>query len=99
MVVADLYRRARRRADSSIESKAYAAARHLLEPVSHLTRRDAGVDLGKNSMMLSLLAALGALVASSAYAGVNTVPEPGTFELLALAGVLAAVIAIRKRRK
>jgi hypothetical protein len=30
---------------------------------------------------------------------VGTAPEPGTFELFALAGVVAAVIAIRNRRK
>ena len=41
-----------------------------------------------------------ALFASTAHAGVpNPVPEPGVLELLALGGVLAAVIAFRNRRK
>ena len=42
-----------------------------------------------------------ALVGSTAYAGVDVipVPEPGVLELLAIGGVLAAVIALRNRRK
>jgi uncharacterized membrane protein YccC len=38
-----------------------------------------------------------ALAAFPAFAG-TPVPEPGVLELLAIGGVLAAVIAIRKRR-
>lgn len=30
---------------------------------------------------------------------INAAPEPGTFELLALGGVMAVVIAVRNRRK
>ena len=37
--------------------------------------------------------------ASSAYAGTIHLPEPGTFELLALGGVLAVVVAIRNSKK
>ena len=41
-----------------------------------------------------------ALFASTADAGVTIpVPEPGVLELLAMGGVLAAVIALRNRRK
>lgn len=42
-----------------------------------------------------------ALGASNALAGAPPAPlsEPGTFELLALGGVVAAVIAIRNRRR
>jgi hypothetical protein len=47
-----------------------------------------------------ILAVSAALTAAVAYAGLpTTVPEPGTFELLALGGVIAVVIAIRRRRK
>ena len=46
-----------------------------------------------------LLAACAALIATPALAGILTVPEPGTFELLALGGVAAAVVAIRNARK
>ena len=46
-----------------------------------------------------LLAACAALMATPVLAGVSAVPEPGTFELPALGGVLAAVVAIRNRRK
>jgi PEP-CTERM motif-containing protein len=38
-----------------------------------------------------------ALSAAPAWAGPNVVPEPGTFELLALGGVVGLVIAIRNR--
>jgi PEP-CTERM motif-containing protein len=48
----------------------------------------------------NLLSALFLALASPAvYAGVGRVPEPGTFELLALGGVVALVIGIRNRRK
>jgi PEP-CTERM motif-containing protein len=41
-----------------------------------------------------------ALIPSLAAAGaVGRAPEPGTFELLALGGVVALVIGIRNRRK
>jgi len=40
-----------------------------------------------------------ALASTSAYAGIIAVPEPGVFELLAIGGVAAVVIAIRNRRK
>lgn len=41
------------------------------------------------------------LVSGAAFAGVspNPVPEPGVLELLALGGVVAAVVGIRNRRK
>jgi hypothetical protein len=40
------------------------------------------------------------LGSSSAWAGPTaTLPEPGTFELLALGGVIVAAIAIRNRRR
>jgi hypothetical protein len=47
------------------------------------------------------LALCAALLATPVFAGVPTtpLPEPGTFELLALGGVVAAVVAIRNRRK
>lgn len=45
------------------------------------------------------LAICATLLATSALAGVAQLPEPGTFELLALGGVVAAVVAIRNRRK
>jgi hypothetical protein len=44
-------------------------------------------------------AIVSALAASPAFAGTVPVPEPGVLELLAIGGVLAAVIAIRNRRK
>ena len=49
-------------------------------------------------IVVALIAALSAL---SAFAGEPpaAVPEPGTFELLALGGVVAAIVAIRNRRK
>ncbi|HSQ81166.1 MAG TPA: PEP-CTERM sorting domain-containing protein [Casimicrobiaceae bacterium] len=31
--------------------------------------------------------------------GISTIPEPGTLELLSLGGIVAAVIAVRNRRK
>jgi PEP-CTERM motif-containing protein len=41
-----------------------------------------------------------ALIPGLAAAGsISRVPEPGTFELLALGGVVALVIGIRNRRK
>jgi len=44
-----------------------------------------------------------AVASAFAFAGtpgdISSVPEPGTFELLALGGVVAAVIAIRKWRR
>jgi hypothetical protein len=46
-----------------------------------------------------LLGVGAALIATPVLAGILTVPEPGTFELLALGGVVAAVVAIRNRRK
>jgi hypothetical protein len=47
-----------------------------------------------------IIVALGGLLAATgAFAGTSTVPEPGTFELLALGGVVAVVVAIRNRRK
>jgi len=51
--------------------------------------------------MKHFVVAVAALVASSiAYAGEPvTVPEPGILELLAMAGVVGAIVAIRKRRK
>ena len=50
---------------------------------------------------LSLAAAAWLALAAPAYAGslVGRIPEPGTFELLALGGVVALVIGIRNRRK
>ena len=40
------------------------------------------------------------LVSGAAFAGVSQrVPEPGVLELLALGGVVAAVVGIRNRRK
>jgi hypothetical protein len=39
------------------------------------------------------------LVTTAAHAGTPTVPEPGTFELLALGGVLAVVFALRRGRR
>jgi hypothetical protein len=50
-------------------------------------------------MIRSILAVAAFLASAAAQAGVNAVPEPGTFELLALGGVIAVVLAIRKRRK
>ena len=54
----------------------------------------------KKSLLFSNMALL-ALVPAFAWAGTPPapVPEPGTFELLALAGVVALVIAVRNRRK
>lgn len=47
-----------------------------------------------------IVAVTGALLASTAYAGqVVPIPEPGVLELLALGAAVAAVIAIRSRRK
>jgi hypothetical protein len=45
-------------------------------------------------LSLSLL-----VIAPAAYAAASALPEPGTFELLALGGVVALVIGIRNRRK
>jgi len=53
---------------------------------------------GRVSMKTSLLSVCLAF-ASSAYAGTIHLPEPGTFELLALGGVLAVVVAIRNSKK
>ena len=39
------------------------------------------------------------VVAPAALAGAIPVPEPGTLELLGLGGVMAVVIALRRRRK
>jgi hypothetical protein len=41
------------------------------------------------------------LVSGAAFAGtpIQTVPEPGVLELLALGGVVAAVVGIRKRNR
>jgi hypothetical protein len=42
------------------------------------------------------------LVSGAAFAGINpiqTVPEPGVLELLALGGVVAAVVGIRNRNR
>ena len=39
------------------------------------------------------------LTSPATYAGATAVPEPGTFELLALGGVIALVLAVRNRRK
>lgn len=51
-------------------------------------------------MMKWILGAAFTLTAGAASAGVPTaVPEPGVLELLALGGVIAAVVAIRNRRK
>ena len=51
-----------------------------------------------NSFRLSGLGLL--IVAGLAWAGPTaTAPEPGTFELLALGGVVALVIGIRNRRR
>lgn len=47
-----------------------------------------------------LIIALGlACTAGSAMASFTVVPEPSTLSLLGMAGVVVAVIAIRKRRK
>ena len=41
-----------------------------------------------------------ALVSGPLWAGIpSPAPEPGTFELIALGGIVAAVIALRNRRK
>ena len=43
---------------------------------------------------------LGLVASTLAWAGPGvTVPEPGTFELLALGGLVALVIGIRNRRR
>jgi membrane associated rhomboid family serine protease len=50
-------------------------------------------------MKLWIASAIYAL-ASAAYAAASIpVSEPGTFELLALGGVVAGVVALRRRRK
>jgi hypothetical protein len=51
--------------------------------------------------MLRLCTAVLALVSSTVWAWSVPIqaPEPGTFELLALGGVVAVIVAIRKRRK
>jgi hypothetical protein len=48
--------------------------------------------------MSKFAAVLLALAAPAAWAAVNAVPEPGTFELLGLSGIVALVIGIRNRR-
>ncbi|MGE5105558.1 MAG: PEP-CTERM sorting domain-containing protein [Betaproteobacteria bacterium] len=52
-------------------------------------------------MLRIIVALVTAVSACSAFAGAPpaAVPEPGTFELLALGGVVAAIVAIRNRRK
>lgn len=53
-----------------------------------------------NRMFATVLAALGALLPAAAFAtNANPVPEPELWALLAVAGVAAAVITIRNRRK
>jgi PEP-CTERM motif-containing protein len=54
--------------------------------------------LGGSMNKVFLLASF-ILASPAAYAGVGRLPEPGTFELLALGGVVALVIGIRNRRK
>ena len=49
-------------------------------------------------MNRAFVAVICALAAGTAQAGLN-VPEPGVLELLAIGGVMAAVIAIRNRRR
>jgi len=49
-------------------------------------------------IMLAVLALLLAVVANVGATVPPPLSEPGTFELLALGGVIAAVVAIRKRR-
>ena len=56
-------------------------------------------ERGVTTMDRLLLALGAALIATPALAGILTVPEPGTFELLALGGIAAAVVAIRNRRR
>jgi hypothetical protein len=70
----------------------------------HPHRRQGGkVRAQLGGSMNSLLAAIAtALASANAVAGftpVNNVAEPGSFELLAIAGVVAAVVALRNRRK
>jgi PEP-CTERM motif-containing protein len=51
-----------------------------------------------NVMRLGVLAL--AVASSAVWAGPTaTAPEPGTFELLALGGVVALVVGIRNRRR
>jgi hypothetical protein len=53
-------------------------------------------------MVRIIVALIAASSAWSAFAGdgpTTALPEPGTFELLALGGIVAAVVAIRNRRK
>jgi hypothetical protein len=72
------------------------------EPASSLPDRknDCGGMMKARSLFEFLLLSL---VSGAAFAGVGgdfaTVPEPGMLELLALGGVVAAVVAIRNRRK
>jgi len=40
-----------------------------------------------------------ALASGTVYAGFQTLPEPGVLELLAVSGVAALAVALRKRRK
>jgi hypothetical protein len=50
--------------------------------------------------MTRIIVALTTLLATTAaFAQTRPLPEPGTFELLALGGVVAAVVALRNRRK
>ena len=53
----------------------------------------------KNTSKLMFALVLGALAGPALAGGTVTVSEPTTLSLLGLAGVVAAVIAIRKRRK
>jgi hypothetical protein len=53
--------------------------------------------MNKSSLLLSV--ALLALAAPAAWGAVTQLPEPGSFELLALGGVAALVIGLRKRFK
>ncbi len=51
------------------------------------------------SLLAALATALASATASAGFVPVNNVAEPGSFELLAIAGVVAAVVALRNRRK
>ena len=51
------------------------------------------------AMLRSGVAALELLAGGAWAAATGNLPEPGTFELLALGGVVALVIGIRNRRR
>ncbi len=56
--------------------------------------------MGTMRRMIEWGIAVLAVATSTAWAGPTaTAPEPGTFELLALGGVVALVIGIRNRRR